>query len=116
MNMTKLSYGTSCIFVNPTVTVQINPSLTITAIMQVIIATDNRNLQSYDDIEVMDIDKIEYSGFTIEEQDKIKSFTKYHKELGIDIWQAIQERAEVEVKRFTPAEFIEEYTPFKIAR
>ncbi len=116
MNMTKLSYGSSCIFVNPTVTVQINPGLTITAMMQVIVATDNQNNQSYDEIEVIDIDKIEYSGFTIEDQDKMKSFIKYHKEFGIDIWETIQEKAAAEVKKYTAAEFIEEYTPFKIAR
>ena len=113
--MKKLTYNTSCVFINPTFTMQINPSLEIQAEMQVICALGNKGW-SYDDIDVIDISEIRYSGFVIYEMDKVNAFIKHHKEIGIDIWRTVGDAAEKMVREYTVTEFIETYTPLKQAR
>tara|TARA_R110000868_G_scaffold92791_2_gene257360 strand:+ start:1866 stop:2207 length:342 start_codon:yes stop_codon:yes gene_type:complete len=113
--MKKLTTGTSSIFVNPTFTIQINPTLEIDAELQVICWL-GKDGWTYDAIEASDIIEIRYSGFVIRDFDKIRAFTNYHKEIGIDVWQTICDEAGKMVRSYTVREFIKLFTPLELLK
>lgn len=110
-----ISYGSSCVFINPTITIDITPELTINADLQVIcsINTPKSWKWTYDDIEVLNIRSIKYSGFDITDENKIDAFVKHYKQIGIDIWSMLNEESEKIVLKFDVADFIEQFTSLR---
>lgn len=116
MSMTRLSKGGSCLFINPVVVVEINPSLTIHGAMQVIIGVNEKNSKM--DIEesiLMDITKVEYLGFELTDMDKIKSFIDSHNSMGIDVWQRVESAANEVIETMSPSELVWSYSPFNLS-
>lgn len=114
--MTKLSKGGSCLFINPVVEVKINPSLTVHGAMQIIIGVSgNANELEIEESILMDITKIEYMGFELTDMDKIRSFTDYHKSMGIDVWDKTEDAALELIKTMSPKELVWSYSPFDLA-
>lgn len=111
----KLTPDTSSIFVKPIITIQINTALVIVAEVQVICCL-GKDDWIYDVIEISGIKEIHYSGFVIRDLDKVSAFTKYHREIGIDIWQAADDEADRMVREYPVHEFIELFTPLKLRK
>lgn len=107
-----LSMGSSSLFANPKVTVEINNDFTIYAKMQVIVACDKHDNWCWDDIEVVDIDEISYMGMTVSGYDATKAFVDHHKSMGIDLWDLVNEAGMGIIKSYSPNEFVSRFTDF----
>ncbi len=107
-----MSKGPNSCFANPKVTVEVNDGLKFYCTMQVMVATDKNDNWVYDDIEVVDIDEIEYMGLTIKGYNDIKKFNEHHKSLGINIWEIVNDAGMSIVKSYSPNDFVSKFTDF----
>lgn len=112
---TTMTAGNFSVFLNPVFRMQINPSLEVVAEMQVI-CFEEKGEWKYDDIHIMDIVEINYSGFSITEMEKVSTFIEHHKSMGIDIWNVVSDEAEKIIRQHEVEEFMESYSPLKTTK
>jgi len=113
MKQDSIKTGSVCHFVNSTITIHINPSFSMEAEVQIIMAYSHNGTLTRDDFDVIDIMEIHYMGVDITGGEEIKKFIAYHKEMGINLWNVADERAKELFSQFSNEDILQQFMPVR---
>ena len=119
MNMNgkdKIIGGSVIHFVNVELEININTAISMEAFVQIILAQDKDDTLIQDGFEVLDIGKINYMDIVIEDSDAISKFLKHHNEMGINLYDIADERANQLLDEYTNEEILQRFGSVRVVK